>query len=1014
MVGEVTEANAHPFVDRSGTRAVCENGSHNASRLLTLRRQQENWWRGRGLSEGEPVHRSENTTEVLVYEWERTVHRILEDKIDAEEGGFIDQLVEWGVADVEEQALRLTLRRVRPGTAHACVFYSRLHPGVLYVSSHHKPIAIITRKHTTGQEIMVASDINAALMLWPGDQVDAAAERIEDLQKAVSSGKARKEEAQQEIQSILEQFNAEVIFLDQDLYGGEELLARIESRVDDGEIQPAVRITRYDGTPVAVRPRQMQLNPTVVGKQGYPTYTEFHIAEIPDVLDNLVLEYVRDGEIDLASTWLDENIYSPGLNLNALTERFGPYLERLERLMLVGEGSSWRDAQAAAPLFRELLPEVLTVIYRPAEVLNLGKVADPATTLVVEISWSGTTDSVLKADSWFAGAEVLRLGITGRPQSDLGRRTASSAGTLDVHSGVEVSVATVKGFEAILMTLNLAALSLSRLHRHGASLAELANLQDELTLSVPRHVRAVVEDELRRERIHEVGRRCRDFNKVAVVGDSPIIIEGELKIEELAQIVACPFDFHMPSLRSLIERSAMVAEDRHRTLFIINATSPKAQRETRPVLNYLMTLGAYCIVHTTPGEYSAAWQNSPTVEIFHSPQVTDRLQPLIDALFFFDFAVAMAYGRGLTPKKIDRPRNLAKSVTTTGAEKRADVEARREFANITLTEFGQKSPELATSAAMKPSVSMRQALAVLTEPLPDRLSLAADRSLVIVTDSEAIENAANMARGAWVELFGVDMTVFRQFLTDSGRLHDGTNRLRLVRAGAILSVLNAETIAFPEDMSPLQLELLGTVYLTGLAVRLARQRGENMEAWEAGIARLPRIVSEVLNGGEFAKRVRRILRPFVQKGYDKVQVIGGGQDFTAGASIARSLRERGFMAEALHTDSAWHGPLATVGGPDAEHDTLIVILATDPLFQPAAMVDTQVYRTRRAPVILVVPEGSQNLDAVRGVNASAVLTVPLLPRAFVPVANAALGAVLAREMDILWSERQEDIFPLEE
>jgi hypothetical protein len=110
------------------------------------------------------------------------------------------------------------------------------------------------------------------------------------------------------------------------------------------------------------------------------------------------------------------------------------------------------------------------------------------------------------------------------------------------------------------------------------------------------------------------------------------------------------------------------------------------------------------------------------------------------------------------------------------------------------------------------------------------------------------------------------------------------------------------------------------------------------------------------------------------------------------------------MAEALYTDSAWHGPLATVGGPDAEHDTLIIILATDPLFQAAAMVDTQVYRTRNAPVLLVVPEGNNDLPAVRGVGASAVLTVPALPRPFVPIANVALGAVLAREITRLWTE----------
>ncbi len=467
MVGAVTENNAHPFLDRSGTRVVCENGSHNASLLLGIREQQERWWHARGLSEGEPVHRSQNTTEVIVYEWERTVHQISENQLDEDSLAYLNRLKEWEVEDIEEQALRLTLWRLRSGNAHACAFQSRQNPGVLYVSSHNKPIAIITKETTcedTGvqrHEIMVASDVNAALMLWSGEQVEAALERIASLQKSLSEDKIDKEDAKQETQALLNQFSAEAIFLDQGLNGGKELFARIENQLEDGQIIPKVEVTRYDGTLMAVTPQQIQINPSMAGQHGFPSYTEFHIAEIPDVLDSIVDEYAQEGELHLESIQIDEENFSPGINIAKLKDRFGSRLERLKRLVLVGEGSSWRDAQAAAPLFRALLPNILTVIYRPVELLNLGKSTDPKTDLILEISWSGTTDSVLKSDSWLAEEDVLRLGITGRPQSDLGRRTADSGGTLDVHSGVEVSVATVKGFEAILMTLNLIALYLA-------------------------------------------------------------------------------------------------------------------------------------------------------------------------------------------------------------------------------------------------------------------------------------------------------------------------------------------------------------------------------------------------------------------------------------------------------------------------------------------------------------------------------------------------------------------------
>ena len=176
--------------------------------------------------------------------------------------------------------------------------------------------------------------------------------------------------------------------------------------------------------------------------------------------------------------------------------------------------------------------------------------------------------------------------------------------------------------------------------------------------------------------------------------------------------------------------------------------------------------------------------------------------------------------------------------------------------------------------------------------------------------------------------------------------------------------------------------------------------------WQTGLARLPLVAADILADSRLSREINNILAPLVSAGYDKVQIIGGGQDHAAAASIARSFRTRGYLAEALYTDSAWHGPLATVGGPDADHDTLIVILATDPLFQAAALVDTQVYRTRHAVVILVVPDGNQDLPAIQGIDATAVLAVPPVPRPFLPVVNGIVGSILAEQMAELWEVKE--------
>jgi len=1008
MVGSVNEINAHPLSDRARDRIISENGSHNAMLMLGALAEQKRWWRERGVSEDEPVHRSENTTEIIAYEWERMSYMSAEGQLTAENRAFLKRLEALGIRDPEECALRLAIWRLREGNAHACACYSRHRPDVLFVTSHYKPIAIATRRFDDGSStMMVASDVTAALMLWTKEEVSTAVQRIDELEQTAKEDASEASQAHKEIESILNMFTVEVIFLDNEHYNGEELFARIENRGSAGRVSPVAVVSRYDGTPVPILAQSISINPAMVGKRGYPSYTESHIAEIPDIMDGIAHHYVNEGRPTLESSWQNGQLLAPGLNEDILVEHFGLQLQQLGRLLLIGEGSSWRDAQAAALLFRQLLPGVLVNVYRPVQVLNLGQAIDPKRDLAIEISWSGTTDSLLKVDSWLNGVGVKRLAITGRPQSDLGRRTAGSGGTLDVQTGVEVSVATVKGYQAILMSLNLLALQLAHMVQVGLDETLLAQYVDEITRIIPRHVRNLIEDNERRQRLRQVAQRCHLYNKVTVIGNSPVDIEAELKIEELAQIVARTSDFHAASLRPLIERSALVADDRRRVLFIINATSAEAQQEAQYVINYLRELGVFCLIHTTPNDRLDIWKNLPNAEVFVSPQASESLQALIDAPFFFDLAVALAYARGLTANEIDRPRHLAKSVTVTGAERRELVEARREFKNISLVEFGKdrqahmlwdQDMERPTPDVLQATVALRAAVAVISDPLPEKLALLSTSHLIVLTDSEATEIGARMAAAAWLDLLDIDLTVYCRFIDELPQTQPDTALLKLIRAGGFLAIRNSQTIALPSDLSPLQLELLAAVYLVGLGIRLARHRDIDTSLWEAGFMRLPLILAEVLSNSERIKELNDILEPFVAAGYDKVQIIGGGQDHAAAASIARLLRSRGIMAEALYTDSAWHGPLATVGGPDADHDTLIIILATDPLFQAAALVDTQVYRTRNAKILLFVPEGNQDLPAVQGVGAAAVLAVPAVPRPFLPMVNAAIGSILADQM----------------
>jgi glutamine---fructose-6-phosphate transaminase (isomerizing) len=822
MVGANSVTNAHPLSDRSQTRLVVENGSHNASLMLNVRAAQATWWRQRGLPATEPVHRSTNTTEVIAFEWERLAHQLANEQPPAGSADFLARLDQNGITDSEERALRLALWRLRQGNAHACALYSAQRPFTLYVSSHNKPITLATRSDTG--EMIIASDVNAALTLWPAAEIEAARHNGPN------------------------PLTVTVIYLDHSLHGGTELLARISLSPQAPQAPPLVSLSRYDGRPVAALGHPLVLNPAQVGKLGHASYTEYHIAEIPDVLDRLAHHYLRQGQPRLESVRQADGLLAPGLNVAQLTAHFGPRLEKLRRLHLVGEGSSWRDAHCATPLLRQLLPGVDVRVERPVAMLNLGPAVNPQQDLAILISWSGTTDALLKVDGWLADEGLLRLSLTGRPQSDLGRRTIHSGGTINVLTGLETAVATTKGFVAILYTLNLLALQLATLR--GETDPAWPAYRHDLEELVPTLARRLLADTNWRANIRAAAHRCRHFNKVVVIGSSPINLEGELKIEEVAQIVALNLPPQASGLRPLIERTIRATRDEERVLFVVNASTSEAETTTWPLITHLQAQNVLTLVLCSAASEAYSVASGESVYCFPIPAVTAACQPLLDGLFFFELAVALATARGLTPAQIDRPRNLAKSVTTTGAERYSEINGRSPFNLPALTDF---------------------------DP-----------------------------------------------------------------------------------------------------------------------AGLPRLLIELAANEILAARITADLTPFWQGGYDKWQIIGGGQDHAAAHSIARSLRQRGIMAEAHYTDSAWHGPLAAVGGPDADHDALVLVLALDPLFQAAALVDTQVYRVRQAPVFLVVPQGYEQDEAVRGVDALGVWGVTAVSRPFTYLIGAALGELLAQ------------------
>lgn len=197
-------------------------------------------------------------------------------------------------------------------------------------------------------------------------------------------------------------------------------------------------------------------------------------------------------------------------------------LPHLERVRFVACGTSLNAASVLARLLTEWqVPSALA----PAS--ELDSVVSEAGALTIALSQSGETADVLRALERSGDGPVL--GLTNVAHSTLGR---SADAVLDLGAGPEIGVAATKTFTAQVVTGASVLLSglvdAGRLDKRSSS--NLVNRLRELP------TRMAVADELARESCREIARSVADAPGFLLVGRGravPYVAEGALKLKEL-------------------------------------------------------------------------------------------------------------------------------------------------------------------------------------------------------------------------------------------------------------------------------------------------------------------------------------------------------------------------------------------------------------------------------------------------------------------------------------------------
>lgn len=320
-------------------------------------------------------------------------------------------------------------------------------------------------------------------------------------------------------------------------------------------------------------------------------------------------------------------------------------LRRVERILILACGTSYH-AGMTARYWLEAIARVPTVVEVASEYRYRESVTSP-NTLVVTISQSGETADTLAALEYVKAQGVTdTLSICNVPESALIRASKLKFLT---RAGPEIGVASTKAFTTQLAALFVLTLVLAKQRAQLTREAEA-----ELLVSL-RHFPAAVKNVLSCESaVKKWAHALRDKRHALFLGRGahyPIAQEGALKLKEITYIHAEAY----PAGELKHGPLALVDSDMP---VIVVAPNNELLEKLKANMQEVRARGGELFVFADQG---AGIEAGPGVHVISLADNAGPLSPLLHVIPLQLLAYHTALERGAD---VDKPRNLAKSVTT--------------------------------------------------------------------------------------------------------------------------------------------------------------------------------------------------------------------------------------------------------------------------------------------------------------------------------------------------------------
>ena len=318
-------------------------------------------------------------------------------------------------------------------------------------------------------------------------------------------------------------------------------------------------------------------------------------------------------------------------------------LEGINRLIIVGCGTSWHAGLVAEYLFEDLARIPVEVEY--ASEFRYRNPVIYSDDLVLAISQSGETADTLAAMELAKNKGATVFGICNVVGSSIPRMSHAGAYT---HAGPEIGVASTKAFTAQVTVLTLMALALANL-RDQMSQDEVRDVLTALE-AIPSKIEECLELDTQIQEIAKEYHNAKNFLYLGRGYNFPVALEGALKLKEISYIHAEGYP---------------AAEMKHGPIALIDEEMPVVFVATKGA-NYEKVVSNVQEVKARKGKIIAlASHQDPHLEasvdhIIRVPETLECLSPLLNTipLQLLSYHIAV-----LRECNVDQPRNLAKSVT---------------------------------------------------------------------------------------------------------------------------------------------------------------------------------------------------------------------------------------------------------------------------------------------------------------------------------------------------------------